>query len=787
MFDTIKSKIVAITVSLLVALTAVFIVFVIYFYDRVEDLLFFQYKYKVERFSTKLDNDISKLENNAKDLALIGKLYYNAGRDKNVAEYAVLNIFDNYKDSLGGGIWFKPYVADRAKKLFCVYAFRKADNNVIIDNSFESEKYDYPNQSWYKEIMPKLKKEHTVAWSLPYLEKQGSNANMITVGSGIYDENGNLIGLSTVDWKIDDIEKEIKKIGDPNSRKDNEVIPDAPPGTFALFADLVNDSILVSTDKNIDNESLRGKSLKNISWYRDDLIDISYIQYQGKTYIPYVKYINDKKMVLIMNVPRDELFYKNELVNIFTILPIVILLISVILSVLLYFGLHKYIHRPIRKLMDIANRIGHGEQNIEIKVEKPLEFVKLAQTFDAMTKDIKSITKEREKINSELSIAKSIQASSLPDVFPPFPERKEFDIFASMEPAKEVGGDFYDFYFIDDDHFMFLIADVSGKGVPAALFMMTTKTLINNISMVGYEPQKLIETINDKICSSNKQGFFVTVFASILNVKTGKMTCINCGHNLPLIKRANGAFEYLKLDSNVALGVFPEYKFNIYETQLNPGDMIFTYTDGITEAMNSEGELFGETKLIDSLNTIDETDTRTISEKIKSNVKTFTGGITQSDDITMLVLRYNGENLQANQNLCQKMNFKSPATNENYKPFYTWLHQCCQDWNLDETLTNKADMCAEELYANICFYAYPNQDGGMIEVMLNKTNNQFIMEFQDEGIPYNPFEKSDPDINLPPEERQLGGLGIFMVKEMTDEIAYKYSDNKNILTLKFNL
>jgi sigma-B regulation protein RsbU (phosphoserine phosphatase) len=317
-----------------------------------------------------------------------------------------------------------------------------------------------------------------------------------------------------------------------------------------------------------------------------------------------------------------------------------LLLIGILIPSLLYFGFKKYIINPIDKLTDIAHKISNGE-DVEIKLEKPEEFAQLASTFNSMTSDIKSITKERAKINSELSIAKSIQASSLPNVFPPFPERTDFDIFASMTPAKEVGGDFYDFYFTDDKNFMFLIADVSGKGVPSALFMMTAKTLINNMSLVGYEPKQLIETINKKLCETNKQGFLVTMLAGIINLETGKLSLINCGHNPPLIKRKNGEYEYLRLNSNIVLGVIDDAEFEIYETQFNEGDIIFTYTDGITEALNDKEELFGESRLLTCLNKIkDENDTKNILNSIKQDINEFTNSAPQSDDITMLIFKY---------------------------------------------------------------------------------------------------------------------------------------------------
>jgi sigma-B regulation protein RsbU (phosphoserine phosphatase) len=454
------------------------------------------------------------------------------------------------------------------------------------------------------------------------------------------------------------------------------------------------------------------------------------------------------------------------------------LLLALLIPAILYYCLNHYIITPIDKLTGIANKIGKGE-DIQIKIEKPEEFAQLASTFDKMTKDIKSVTQERAKINSELSIAKSIQASSLPNVFPPFPTRKEFEIFASMEPAKEVGGDFYDFFFIDKTRFMFLIADVSGKGIPAALFMMTVKTLINNVSQMNYSPKELIKIINNKICQTNKQGFFVTVLLGITDIKTGETSIINCGHNPPLIKRQNGNYEYLQLESNIVLGVFEDSEFEIYNTVLNSGDIIYAYTDGVTEAINQDNEVYGETRLHDCLNNINTQVPVEIAQEVKSSIKNYTNSNSQSDDITMLIFKYNGK-------LESSDEFKQVADIKNYKQFYNWLHAFCQQHNINEELTNKIDMCAEEIFANISFYAYPEKSG-MIEAVLTKSADSVILEFTDEGVEYNPMEKPDPDIDLPPQDRPLGGLGIYMVKQMSDSINYKRENNKNILTMVFNL
>ena len=217
----------------------------------------------------------------------------------------------------------------------------------------------------------------------------------------------------------------------------------------------------------------------------------------------------------------------------------------------------------------------------------------------------------------------------------------------------------------------------------------------------------------------------------------------------------------------------------IYETVLNPGDIIYTYTDGVSEAVNTNNEIYGEERLLSCLNNIEETDTNIIAQKVKASVLEYADKAEQSDDITMLIFKYNGisDNIKT---------FKQKAVQENYKSFYSWLHGACEEWNINADISNKLDMCAEEIYANIMFYAYPDKAGD-IEAELKKTETGIILEFRDDGIEYNPLEKPDPDIGLPPEERPIGGLGIYMVKEMTDEISYKRADNKNILTLVFKI
>ena len=762
-FDTIKSKIILISALVLITLSMLLSFFAYLYLQNGKSLILKGFSFRISNFAEKINKDIIRIEDNAKDLALQGEMFNQIDKNKNMALLTTINIFKNYPNSLGGGIWFEPNVIDPAKRLYCIYVYRNKNNEVVPDEQFETEEYDYLNRSWYKEIFPNVKKEDNVEWSRPYYEKEGSNTLMVTAGAGIYDHD-KLIGISTVDWEISSIIKSV-----------SEMKP--TPNSFALFADKDHNSIIASTDPYMDSSELLGKPLNTLPWYNENLKKITYFNYQNQKFIPYVKNL-DNGMVFIICIPKYELFY--YLLKHVVILFMIFMFLGFVASVLLYTGLKKYIDRPIEKLTDIAHKIGEGNLNTEIKLEKPLEFAQLADTFNIMAKDIKSITKERQRIESELSLAKAIQASSLPNVFPPFPDNNEIDIFAGMESAKEVGGDFYDFYFIDKNHFMFLIADVSGKGVPAALFMMTTKTLINYIAKSKLSPEAMIEEINKKIVENNKHGFFITMLVGIVNVNTGKIVFINCGHNPPLIKQKNGEYKYLNLESNIVLGAFDSAKFEVSEMQLKAGDEIFIYTDGITEAVNAFDEQYGEERLLKTINNIYSDDTKIILEGVKQNVKEFAQGVAQSDDMTMLIFKYCGKNPS------NKKSYKGIASKQNYKNFISWLKKTCNDFAFSEEIIGKLHLVTEELYTNIFSYAYEEKQGDL-EVILQKEDNAIIYTFKDNGIPFNPLEKPDPDITLPPESREQGGLGIFMVKNSVDEISYENKDGKNILSMKILL
>ena len=304
--------------------------------------------------------------------------------------------------------------------------------------------------------------------------------------------------------------------------------------------------------------------------------------------------------------------------------------------------------RPVERMTDRMTSISGTDQAFEMEdaYRTGDEVEVLAQSLADLSaktrqyiKDITEITKEKERIGTELELATKIQADMLPNIFPPFPERTEFDIFASMDPAKEVGGDFYDFFLIDDDHLGLVMADVSGKGVPAALFMMMSKILINNFAMQGNSPAKTLELTNNVICQNNEEEMFVTVWLGVLEISTGKITASNAGHEYPIIKKANGKYELLKDKHSFVIGSIDGTKYSEYELQLEKGGSLFLYTDGVPEATNIEEELFGTDRLLEAMNSNSDADPKTTLSGVKKAVDEFVGDADQFDDLTMLEIK----------------------------------------------------------------------------------------------------------------------------------------------------
>jgi len=288
-------------------------------------------------------------------------------------------------------------------------------------------------------------------------------------------------------------------------------------------------------------------------------------------------------------------------------------------------------------VMDDAYRTS---DEIEILAEAFADLTKRTQDY---IQEIITITAEKKRIGTELALATRIQADMLPNIYPAFPDRPEFDIYATMDPAKEVGGDFYDFFLIDDDHLGLVMADVSGKGVPAALFMMISKILVQNYAMTGRSPAEVLKAVNDQICANNREEMFVTVWFGVLDIQTGKITAANAGHEYPAMMLTDGKFELVKDKHGFVIGGMEGMRYKEYELQLTPGSRLFLYTDGVPESTDEHMEMFGTDRMLAALNIAPDADPKTILKNVREAVDSFVKEAEQFDDLTMLCVEYRGK------------------------------------------------------------------------------------------------------------------------------------------------
>ena len=310
--------------------------------------------------------------------------------------------------------------------------------------------------------------------------------------------------------------------------------------------------------------------------------------------------------------------------------------------------------RVVKPLNTITRRIAEiSEDRPDFQMEEVYctgdEVEILARSFESLSartrhyiEQVTKVTAEKERIGTELALANRIQADMMPNIYPAFPDRKEFDIYATMDPAKEVGGDFYDFFLVDDDHLCMVMADVSGKGVPAALFMMASKILLNNQALTGKSPEEILTATNNMICSNNREEMFVTVWLGILEISTGKLTAANAGHEYPVLQHKGERFEILRDKHGFVVGGMAGMKYKEYELQLQPGDKLFLYTDGVPEATNAENVLFGTEAMLDALNRDTSAHPVEVLKQVRSAVDSFVQDAEQFDDMTMLCMEYTG-------------------------------------------------------------------------------------------------------------------------------------------------
>ncbi|MFC1995628.1 SpoIIE family protein phosphatase [Chloroflexota bacterium] len=523
--------------------------------------------------------------------------------------------------------------------------------------------YDPRSRPWYT----RAKETGHIGWSEPYIDALSGNL-MVTSSKPYYDATKNLIGVVGLDVAIETISQRIinTQVGELGYAflvdTHGHIIaqPELYTGDKRWEQSFETEDILNSSNpelRTIAERMTTGDT--GISIFIHDGSEV-YIAYSPLVCtgwsigirMPVTEVIAPAlatKDQIVSNIEVTGEHILEQINNTRGILLAVFISMLLVVSALAY-ALSRQITRPILALNEGAKAVGSGDLNYSLELKTGDEIEDLANTFNTMTSNLKTYmenlretTAVKERIESDLRIAGEIQASMLPRTFPPFPNRKEFDIFATIEPAKEVGGDFYDFFFVNENKLCFLIGDVSGKGVPAALFMAVTRTLLKTAALHDIPSEEILFQVNNTLCPDNDACMFATIACALLDTETGEVELSNAGHNPPLIYSSDRGFEFIDVPKGIAVGVIEDTVYDKMKFTLKTGNTIFLYTDGVTEAKNSKGKLFSEERLRQCLSEFKPQDPENVINSVRAEIAFFVQEAIQADDITMLALEFRGK------------------------------------------------------------------------------------------------------------------------------------------------
>lgn len=592
------------------------------------------------------------------------------------------------------------------------------------------------------------------------------------------------------------------------SKEDNGIILIARSGGGQDASGVADSVVLMSDDDGIavgskfsecfDRDMLAAisRSLEN-----DEVVRAVYDEYHvtdieslnetaGEAVGSYVVFLyckNQDELLIVDMVPASKAFADRTVAMIWTSLIAFILLLAVFLMV--FQLLRRMVIDRIEKTNGVLGRITSGDLEARVDERVTKEFSSLSDGINATVDALRGWISEAEtRMDAELSTAKAIQESALPRTFPPYPDIAKFDVYASMKPAREVGGDFYDFFLIGNDcnanagKLGFVMADVSGKGVPAALFMMKSMTQVRDYLQSGMEVGEAIENANRQLVDGNDAGMFVTAWVGVLDYATGHIDFVNAGHNPPLVWQCDTGWRWLTEKSGLPLGLFADFPYEAYSLECGIGDQLLLYTDGVTEGMNVDGELYGEDRLKSFADANFTLHPRMLIEALRKDLAAFTDGAEQSDDITMLALEV-GVPPEITAVLTV------PADVDELPNVYGFIHGELDKRLCPKRVQNQIDIAVEELFVNVAHYAYPDatpENPGTVRVGYSYSAEppSMSVSIMDEGVPYNPLDK--PDAVTPDDiaDVPIGGLGILMAKRCVDEMTYERVDGSNIVTIE---
>jgi phosphoserine phosphatase RsbU/P len=563
--------------------------------------------------------------------------------DDRSINHLLITIVQNNRDIFGSTISFAPFEFDPGIKAYAPYYYKGKEGITFVQLA---DSYNYFEKEWFKKPV----ENESPFWSDPYFDEGGGQTLMITYSCPFFktravSEKGPVRGVITADVSLDHLTEMVSQI---KFEQTGYAFLVSNKGELIVWPqkDLIMRETILGLAQRLNDARLTaaGKEMLN---HRVGFFDAG-ASLNGKDSFLAFSSLPTFGWRLGVVIPKDELFAQTYLLE-------RILFLVGVAGILLLFTASLIVSRsitaPLKRVASVTGKVGQGQFDVDfVEKDRTDEIGQLARSFISMTDSLKTYmeyltqaTAKKERIESELRIAADIQRSMLPSNFPAFPERNDFDIYAVMRPAKEVGGDFFDFFLLDSDHLCVSVGDVSGKGTPAALFMAVTKYLIE--ASVGLETtiDRALEKVNSLLVKNNDSCMFVTVFIGVLNLKNGEMVYANAGHNSPIIWAGDQKAEFLEAIGGPILGIVEPGNFRIGAITFKSQEALLIYTDGVTEAFDVRDEAFSDEKLIQTVNRVGKIDSRGVTEQVLLEVDKFCDGVPQSDDITIMVLRYTPE------------------------------------------------------------------------------------------------------------------------------------------------
>lgn len=551
-------------------------------------------------------------------------------------------VVKNNPSIYASAIAFEPYAFNKDKYYYSPYAYRNGDS--IEETFLGAADYDYFIMDWYQ--IPSVIQQPY--WSEPYYDDNGGNALLTTYSVPFYmNENGKreFGGIITIDISLEWLTDIVNSVKIFETGYAFLISRNGMYVTHPNREDIMNKTIFTKA-RELDDPQIRELGREMISG-KSNLWNIS-LKGPGNVWI-YHKQLSSTKWTLGVVYPNNEMYAELHKLN------LIIIILSLIGLVLLMFFTTRIINKllsPLTKFAKSARVIAEGNFNSELPaIETNNEMKELHESFQFMQNELanyienlKETTSAKEKIESELRIAKEIQMGMIPHIFPPFPDMPEINLFASLESAKEVGGDLYDFFILDQNRLCFAIGDVSGKGVPASLFMAVTRTLLRSVADKSKNTAEIVQSINKTLSFNNESNMFVTFFLGILDVGTGQLNYCNAGHNPPVLIKNNKEVNYFEITKAIPVGLFEDFSYIEETIQIQTGDQVFLYTDGLTEAEDIDNKLFGDEHLLEFLRKNMVSDPKLLIEKTIEEVAIHVNRHIQSDDLTMLSITFNGTN-----------------------------------------------------------------------------------------------------------------------------------------------